>query len=131
MVKRIVISGGLAFMLFLATACSQAKSVTLTAAEKGSQIFVKVGDQIVISLDGNPSTGYTWEAQDLDPTIFEQIGEVTFTSTNPGLVGSGGTLTITFKALKPGTAPLTLAYHRPWETGTNPIETFTITVTVK
>jgi inhibitor of cysteine peptidase len=131
LVKRIIVSSGLAFMLFLATACSHTRSVSLNAAENGSQIYVKVGDQIVISLDGNPSTGYTWESQGLDSTIFKQIGEATFTSSNPGLVGSGGTLTITLKALKPGTAPLTLAYHRPWETGTNPIDTFTITVTVK
>ncbi|HEY5271277.1 MAG TPA: protease inhibitor I42 family protein [Anaerolineales bacterium] len=121
----------LAWVLVLATACSPTKPVTLTAADKGSQVEVKVGEQIVITLDGNPSTGYTWEAKDLDTTMFEQVGDSTFNSSNPGLVGSGGTLTLTFKALKAGSASLTLVYHRPWETGVDPTDTFAVTVTVK
>jgi inhibitor of cysteine peptidase len=118
-------------MLISVAACSPTKPVTLTAADKGSQVEVKVGEQIVITLDGNPSTGYTWEAKDLDATMFEQVGDPTFNSSNPGLVGSGGTLTLTFKALKVGSASLTLVYHRPWETGVDPIDTFAVTVTVK
>jgi inhibitor of cysteine peptidase len=122
----------LAFMLLVATACGSVKPiVTLTAADKGSQVNVKVGDQIVISLDGNPSTGYTWEAKGLDTTILMQVGDATFISSNPGLVGAGGTLTLKFKAVKAGTGPLSLVYHRPWETGVDPLDTFTVSVTVK
>ncbi len=40
-------------------------------------------------------------------------------------------MTLTFKALQAGTATLTLVYHRPWETGVEPIDTFTVTVTVR
>jgi inhibitor of cysteine peptidase len=121
----------LAIVLILATACAPSKQVTLTAADKGSQVEVKVGGQIVITLDGNPSTGFSWEAQDLDATMFEQVGDPVFNSSNPDLVGSGGTLTLTFKALQAGTAALTLVYHRPWETGVDPVDTFMVTVTVK
>jgi inhibitor of cysteine peptidase len=121
----------LAMVLLLATACSPTKQANLTAADKGGQVEIKVGEQIVIQLDGNPSTGYTWEAKDLDTTMFEQVGDPAFTSSNPSLVGSGGTLTLTFKALKAGTTTLTLVYHRPWETGVDPIDTFAVTVTVK
>jgi inhibitor of cysteine peptidase len=131
MFRKFLFAGMLAFVSFMATACSSAKPVNLTSADKGSQVNVKVGDQIVISLDGNPSTGYTWEAQGLDSTIIQQVGEATFVSSNPGLVGSGGTLTLTFKALKAGTVPLNLVYHRPWETGVAPVDTFAVTVTVK
>jgi len=118
-------------VLILTAACNSSKQVSLTTAEKGSQVDVKVGDQIAITLDGNPSTGYTWEANDLDTTMFEQVGDPVFSSSNPGLVGSGGSLTITFKALKVGTTTLTLVYHRPWETGVDPIDTFAVTVTVR
>jgi inhibitor of cysteine peptidase len=121
----------LAVLFILVTACISSKQVNLTAADKGSQVKVKVGGLIVINLDGNPSTGYNWEAKDLDTTLFEQVGDSTFISSNPGSVGSGGTLTLTFKALKAGTATLTLVYHRPWETGSDPIDTFAVTVTVK
>jgi len=119
-------------VLVLATACNPVnKTVTLTAADKGSQVDVNVGQQIVIALDGNPSTGFTWEAKDLDTTMFEEVGDPAFTSSNPGSVGSGGTLTLTFKALKAGTSNLTLVYHRPWETSVEPIDTFAVTLTVK
>jgi len=121
----------LAMVFILATACSSTKHANLTAADKGGQVDVKVGEQIVIKLDGNPSTGYTWEAKDLDTSMFEQVGDTAFISSNPNLVGSGGTLTLTFKTLKAGTNTLTLVYHRPWETDVDPIDTFAVTVTVK
>ncbi len=132
MIRKILSLVSAAVILILASACSgPANQVNLTAADKGGQVDVKVGGEIVIALDSNPSTGYTWEAKELDTTMFGQVGDPTFTSSSPGLVGSGGTLTLTFKALKEGTATLTLVYHRPWETGVDPVDTFAITVTVK
>lgn len=131
MLHRILSLVTLAVVLISVAACSPTKPVILTAADNGSQVEVKVGEQIVITLDGNPSTGYTWEAKDLDATMIEQVGDPVFSSSNPGLVGAGGTLTLTFKALKAGAASLTLVYHRPWETGVDPIDTFAVTVTVR
>jgi inhibitor of cysteine peptidase len=131
MFRKILFPGILAFVIFVATGCSPAKPVNLTSANKGSQVSVNVGDKIVISLEGNPSTGFTWEAQGLDTAIFLQVGEAAFESSDPGLVGAGGTLTLTFKALKAGTASLELVYHRPWETGVAPQDTFSVAVTVK
>jgi inhibitor of cysteine peptidase len=121
----------LAAVLVLASACSVSKQVNLSKADNGSQVEIKVGGQITITLDGNPSTGYSWEAKDLNTTIFEQVGDPTFSSSNPGLIGSGGTLTLIFKTLKAGTVSLTLVYLRPWETGVDPIDTFAVTVNVK
>jgi len=121
----------LSVVLILASACSPSKQANLTAADKDSQVEVKLGGQIVIGLDGNPSTGYTWEAKDLDLTMFEQVGDSVFSSSNSDLIGSGGTLTLTFKTLKAGTAVLTLVYQRPWEVGVDPIDTFAVTVTAK
>lgn len=119
----------LAILLVLA-ACGPA-GTTLTASDNGGQIKVKTGDLIVIQLEGNPSTGYTWEAQNLDVAMFEMLGEPEFKSDNPDLVGSGGTLTLTFKTLKAGTATLNLVYHRPWEADVEPLDTFSITVTIE
>jgi inhibitor of cysteine peptidase len=118
------------FILVIAlTACGPA-SIQLNANDDGGQIEVNSGDLITISLAGNPSTGYTWEAKDLDTTMFELVGEPEFVSDNPDLVGAGGTLTLTFKALQAGTATLNLVYHRSWE-DVDPVETFSVTVTVK
>jgi predicted secreted protein len=115
---------------FLAAGCGP-RQTKLTAADNGGQVEVKVGERIVVELEGNPSTGYTWEAKDLDASMFQQVGEVEFRSGNPGLLGAGGTLTLTFETLKPGTATLTLVYHRPWETDVEPVDTFTVAVTAK
>jgi inhibitor of cysteine peptidase len=82
-------------------------------------------------LEGNPSTGYSWETKDLDSSMFEQVGDTVYQSSDPGLVGSGGTFTMTFKVLKAGTSILTLVYRRPWETGVDPADTFEISVTAK
>lgn len=117
-------------LVLVMTACGPAKT-RLTANDNGRQVEVKAGDLIVISLDGNPSTGYTWEASDLDTAMFAQVGETEFKSDSPGLVGAGGTLTLTFEALRAGSATLTLIYHRPWETDVEPLDTFSITVVVE
>jgi len=131
MLQKILSLVTLAVVFISAAACNPQKQVTLTVADKGSQVDVQVGEQIIITLDGNPSTGYSWEAENFDTTMFEQVGDPTFISSNPGLVGSGGTLTLTFTTLKTGKATLTLVYHRPWETDVDPVDTFVVTVTVK
>jgi predicted secreted protein len=118
-------------MLILTTACSSAKPVDLTIADNGSQVDINVGMEINIMLDGNPSTGYTWVAKDLDTAIFEQIGNPVFTSNNPGQVGSRGTIALTFKALRVGTTILTLVYQRPWEFGVDPLDIYSVTVNAK
>jgi inhibitor of cysteine peptidase len=117
-------------LLILTTGCGQQK-LALTAADKGSQVEVTVGQQILITLDGNPSTGYSWEVKDLDTSLLEQVGEAEFESSAPSLLGSGGTLTLTFKALQTGTTMLTLVYHRPWETEVAPLDTFSVTVVIQ
>ena len=131
MFRRIQFLTPYLLVIMLATGCSPSKSINLTAADTGKQVNIKVGEQFIITLEGNPSTGNSWEAKDLDTSIIEQVGDTVFQSSNPDLVGSGGTLTMTFEGLKTGTSTLTLVYHRPWETGVDPIDTFEITVTIK
>ena len=48
--------------------------VKLTSADDGVQQSVNVGEEIVIMLDGNPTTGYTWEAKELDTSMIQQVG---------------------------------------------------------
>jgi inhibitor of cysteine peptidase len=120
----------LVVMLVLTTGCGSVQT-QLSAADNGKTVEVRAGNQITIVLEGNPSTGYTWEAKDLDTSMFQQVGETEFRSDNPGLVGAGGTLTLTFKVLKTGTSTLTLVYHQPWETNVEPQNTFVVTVTAK
>jgi inhibitor of cysteine peptidase len=120
----------LATLVLFSAGCSP-KETTLTGVDNGKAITVNAGGTFLVKLKGNPTTGYNWEAKDLDTQMLEQVGEAAFESSNPSLVGAGGTLTLTFKALKPGVTTLTLFYHRSWEADVPPAETFTLQVTVK
>ncbi len=111
--------------------CGKSAGTKLTAADNGKTVTVKSGDLIVITLDGNPSTGYTWEAKDLDASLLEKVGEPEFKSSNPGLIGASGSITLTFKSLKAGTTPLVLVYHRSWETDVAPLSTYSVTIVAK
>ena len=98
--------------------------------ENGATMTVKVGDIIQVVLKGNPTTGYTWTAalSEQDASILEQMGEYGYVS-DSDLIGSGGTFTFRFRALKAGEATLKLVYSRPWES-VPPLETFSMTVKV-
>ena len=132
MVHRILFVIVLAAVLVPTAGCGS-KQIEVTSAGNGKNFKVKVGEQIVVVLEGNPSTGYIWEAKDLDASMIQQVGETEFKSSNsnPGFAGAGGTLTLKFRALKVGTTSMTLVYHRPWETDVKPISSFVITINVK
>lgn len=130
MPRKALSLAALIVVLFLMNGCAS-KKTKLTVVDNNGQVDLKVGDSIVVELDGNPSTGYTWTAKDLDTSMFQQVGDPEFKSGNPGLIGSGGSLTLTFKTLKAGTTALTLVYHRPWETDVKPQDTFTVSVVVR
>jgi inhibitor of cysteine peptidase len=120
----------IALILVMLAACGP-KGVKVNNSDNNKTLDVKVGQTVVIELEGNPTTGYTWEAKDLDAGMFQQVGQVGFKSANPGLVGSGGIQTLTFKALKAGSGKIDLVYHRPWEKDVAPANTFSINLNVK
>lgn len=87
-------------------------------------IEVKVGQEFNITLESNPSTGYGWQlSKPLNETILNLIGSEYKPSEESGLiVGAGGTEIWTFRAVKSGTAEISLKYVRPWETDVPPIQ---------
>jgi len=102
----------------------------LTAANANQTIEVNVGDTLVVELEGNPTTGFTWEAAELDQAVLEQVGEPEFNAESD-LLGAPGVISLRFKAIGPGPTLLKLVYHRPWEQDVPPEETFEVTIAVK
>jgi inhibitor of cysteine peptidase len=102
--------------------------INLTEADSGSTIEAGVGDEITISLEGNPTTGYTWnvlQPRNADVVAFEDRDY----EAESDLAGAPGTEELTFEAVAPGEATIELGYFRPWEP--DQVErTFTVTVTV-
>ncbi len=121
----------LASLLGLLAACGS-KDTNLTEVNDGQPASITMSGKIVVQLEANPSTGYTWEVGELDTNILKQVGETEYKSSSPNpMPGSGGTQILRFQPVAPGTTTLKLVYHRPWETNVAPIKTFTLTVTVE
>ena len=80
---------------------------------KHRDITVRVGEEFVIALEGNPTTGYEWEAH-YDSSMLQLVDRA-FSAYGPG-IGSGGIELFRFKALTAGDTQLELIYKRAWET---------------
>jgi len=108
---------------------AERKTFVIVARFAGEQMEVTVGQNFVISLASNPTTGYSWELTSSLPTWLELIGsEYVPTPTDPPMVGSGGTEEWTFRANAAGTTAITFVYRQPWATNEPPAlqETFVI-----
>jgi len=110
--------------------CAAQTALALEAEDNGTEITLQKGQVLVITLPGNPSTGYSWVLADPEGAIVRQVGEPEFKADSE-LVGAPGALTLRFEAMEAGEMDLTLEYQRPWETEVEPLETFTAHVTVK
>lgn len=110
--------------------CGSAKEVKLDANDNGRQVELQKGQTLVITLESNPTTGYRWEVVEIDESILRQMGEAEFKPESEAL-GAGGTETFRFEATNAGQMALKLVYHRPWEEGQEPLETFSLQVVVR
>ena len=118
-------------LILSASACSSGSNDrTLTAKNAGKIIEMNVRDTFSVKLEGNPSTGYTWEVAEVDTAVLKKVGETEF-ETESDLVGASGVLILHFEAIGRGETPLNLVYHRSWEEDVPREETFEISVVVK
>ena len=76
------------------------------------------GDVLLVDLDGNPGTGYTWKR--VEPQF----------APAKNLPGAPGCITQRYLAAS-GSARPELVYHRPWEADTPPVATLSVAVVVK
>jgi inhibitor of cysteine peptidase len=127
-VFRIILMSGL--LLTALSACGATNEVKLDAGDDGSQVELKAGQTLVVSLEGNPTTGYTWEAAELDEQVLQQVGETEF-KPESGAIGAGGVQTLSFETTNSGQTTLNLVYRRPWEADMEPAETFSVQVVVR
>ena len=133
--RSIILFGGTVVVLGVLTACSAPPAPatpiqSLTEADAGRSIKLRVGDKLEVTLPGNPTTGFQWEVGSVDTSVLKPIGKPEYKSSSNAL-GSGGQFTFRFEAVAPGQTTLQLIYHRPFEKDTPPAQTFEVTVTVK
>ncbi len=111
--------------------CPLPPSLTIGEAQNGKDIDAYVGQNLVLALPSNPTTGFDWHVIDYAPSILEQTDVSFKPAGTQGLTleGSGGTKVYTFRATEPGESVLALVYKRTWEAGT-PAQTFSVKVLV-
>ena len=81
-------------------------------------------EQIIINLDSNPSTGYSWvlkQSGDAEAIVVDQI--YTQTDRSIHMTGAPGKDTFIIQPIKSGKLTLVFEYLRPWEEGIAPEKT--------
>lgn len=122
----------LVMLMGVLTACQSNSNETITIDDQnaGDVIEMQVGDMLVVSLDGNITTGFNWVPAPQDPVLLEQVGDTEVTPEGEGL-GAPGKIVLQFKAISEGQTPLTFEYKRAWEEDVEPEKTFEVTIVVK
>lgn len=75
------------------------------------------GDELVLRLDSNATTGYQWSVSDASDNFSCDDGTYMPDRNDKNLVGSGGITQFHITALKTGKGTLTFQYKRSWEGG--------------
>ena len=138
--QRIMMSGALAAVVVIVTACSMFKSapkpppapVTVSAEQSGTSVALTSGQDLVVRLPSNPSTGYRWIYVEPKDAVLRVDGPSSFeTQSAGGAVGAGGTEVWKLAPFKPGQQQLRFEYRRPWEQDVAPSKIATYSVTVQ
>lgn len=84
-------------------------------SHKFKAMRVPQGKIITLSLDSNPTTGFSWQLVKIsDKTILEFVKKE-YVSSSGGKIGSAGVEKWNFKTFKSGQVVVILEYKRPWE----------------
>lgn len=140
MLQRIVVSGVLAAVVATVAACSMFQGspkpppepVTVGADQSGTSVALASGQDLVVRLPSNPTTGYRWIYVEPKDAVLRVDGPSSYEAQGTGgAAGAGGTEIWKLAPFKPGQQQLRFEYRRPWEQDVAPSRVATYTVTVK
>jgi len=118
--------------LALLTACAHQSGTLELKKDRQCPLTLNKGQQLILSLPSNPTTGFRWEVREAAANVLQSLGpEVYSNPEEAGLVGAGGISTWRFTAREPGEGRLLLTYQQPWEPNVPPAETFECELRVK
>jgi predicted secreted protein len=103
-------------LMVLTAACSGAaeagSSIDLTSADSGRTIRIRPSDELVVSLESNASTGFSWMLDVKPNGDVLALVDSRYVAPETALVGAGGTEVWTFRAAGHGTTRFELTYRR-------------------
>jgi len=101
----------------------------MTLENDGESLTCRQGDEIAISLDENPTTGFRWAFDALDAAILELI-DAEFEGREPIVPGRGGERHFLLRVLQAGSTDLQLKEWREWEGDESVIRRFSLALVV-
>ena len=102
----------------------------LTEHDQGKTITIYQGDTVVIELDENPTTGFTWAIHKANEQVLKLINSE-YMPAPGGTIGIGGVRVFTFEAKHVGTAQIELKYWRSFAGDSSIMRRYDITVHVE
>ena len=101
--------------------------ITISAAQDGERMSVRVGDRINLTLPENASSGYRWSIRSHDDTVLsvEDSGYRADAS-----VGGAGVAEWTFRAKEAGATLVELVRWRRWEGERSIVERFSFSAEI-
>jgi inhibitor of cysteine peptidase len=122
---------GILFAFALAAPAIADPVNTTVNTDPSQTVTVKKGQEFLIALPSNPTTGYSWTAKpsNADVSVFGSAYQAK--PAGRTIVGAGGEQIWVFEAMQAGTAKVVFSYSRPWLKNTLPARTqsFTIKIT--
>ncbi|GEM_PF-1741174 len=123
---RILVIIALLLMFF---SISKLHALELTERDNGQTVKLQQGEILTLNLEGNPTTGYMWEAAGYNKNLLVMQGESGFLR-DAERPGSGGRFVFRFEPKGTGETRLQLVYIRPWAKKDRPIRTFEVVVSI-
>jgi inhibitor of cysteine peptidase len=118
-----------AAMLFAACGDDGGTTIELDAGDSLSELSLEVGDQLDVSLESNPTTGYSWELGPL-PEGLELVSSE-FEEPGGSLVGAPGVQLFVFDVVGAGSGILRFEYVRVFDDPVVPAEVVEYVVTIE
>jgi predicted secreted protein len=108
------------------------KGSTLTEADDGAEVDLRVGQLLTVVLESNQSAGLSWAMAKPTETVIVPEGKPVYAATSDKAAAdaSTGTETWRFRAAKRGQQTVRLEYLRGWQQSA-PERTFRFTATVR
>jgi inhibitor of cysteine peptidase len=104
-------------------------ATTLSEADDGESLPLKVGDCVTLRLHENASTGYRWVFDGFDANAIDAREDGY--AAGAGSVGSGGDVQWTLQAKSAGTAHVKLKLWRAWEGEASVRKRFAVTLMIR
>ena len=96
------------------TACDPADDCVQCIINDVNPDEMAVGEEIIIRLESNATTGYLWQVASPDDETIVELVSVEYNEPRSGQTGAGGTEDFTFRATGAGDAQIVLHYLQPW-----------------